>query len=393
MTRRSQIIKYTKYFLVILAATYLVISCTLRGITRDLDFQVFYTVAQRILSGNINIYDFAHDGIFSYKYSPIAAILFSPLGLLSKTTAQLLWTMLNTFSMIASFFLSWRLLKIWNRLKIKQLNILLLAIFMLAQYYLNNAMQNNINAILLFMMLLSVYLTAIKKYLPVAALLLALTISIKIVPIVLLGYYLFTRQWKVICYTFLFLLLLNIIPIFVWDCDTYYLLVQQWKMVLKDQNHFPFYKWTNQSPYVVWYRLTLSPAIAQTISYLHVFFSLIFFLFSVMSKKKEYILASCLFAILLCSPVVWIEYYIMLTFPTLLILDQFFSHPTSKWWKSLFIIRIIILFLTGKFLIGKTLAEQLAQNSIHYWGLILLVILFLPLLFTDKKCSETKHHF
>ncbi len=79
MEKLNKIFKNSaKYFFFVLLA-YLVVTCFLRGISRDLDFQVFHKVATRIAQGDLNIYDFTQDGIFSYKYTPTAALLFLPL--------------------------------------------------------------------------------------------------------------------------------------------------------------------------------------------------------------------------------------------------------------------------------------------------------------------------
>jgi Glycosyltransferase family 87 len=56
------------------------------------DFQVFHTAGARFLAG-AELYR-ASDGLMAYKYAPLVALLFSPLGLLPARAASLVWLLL-----------------------------------------------------------------------------------------------------------------------------------------------------------------------------------------------------------------------------------------------------------------------------------------------------------
>ncbi len=370
--------KRSKICLVLFVITliYLTISSFTRGVKRDLDYKVFYKVSQRVNQGDLDIYNFKKDGIFSYKYSPFAAIIFKPLSLVKLETSQALWCFFNAISFILAFWLSWKILVHYIGEQKYQNEIFLLTLIAIARPVLNNAMQANINMYLYLLMIISVYLSVIKNRVYLASIPLAFAAAIKIVPLSLIGFYLFSKRFKTFISTILFTIALSTIPFLYFGVDETIQLFKNWATILADKNHDPYFKWTNQSGYVVWFHILKDDALAIIIHRLHLVISLFVFLYLVFKKSEIYFLSFCFVAILFVSPVVRIEYYVMLIFPAMLLNADLMSSNRPLW-KSLYWLRFVICYFLGKFLIGRENAELVSYYGQMYWGLILFIILML----------------
>lgn len=71
------------------------------------DFRVFHTAGARFLGGEPLYRD--SDGLMPFKYAPVVALLFSPLGLLPERAASLVW-------LLASCAMLWRFVRLGARL-------------------------------------------------------------------------------------------------------------------------------------------------------------------------------------------------------------------------------------------------------------------------------------
>ncbi len=370
--------------LFILGFSYLTISSYTRGAKRDLDFKVFHKVGERLIANDLDIYNFKKDGIFSYKYSPFAAIVFQPLAFTDLKTAQKIWCFFNAVLLIFSFYLSWLILKYYYPSINFSNEILFLTLIATARPILNNAMQANINLYLYFLMILSAWLSVIKKQQLLAGLPLALAASIKIVPLSLIGFFLFTKRFKALFSSVSITVILSAIPFLYFGTDETFQLFKDWTTILADKNHDPYFKWTNQSSYVVWLHILNNDDIASIIHKLHVFIAFPIFLYLVYKNNEALILSFCFIAILLVSPVVRIEYYVMLILPFFVIHQELFLN-SDKLWRTLFWLRFVFSYFLGKFLIGKYAAEMISYYGQMYWGLVILIILFILCAINIKK--------
>ena len=373
-----------KLAVIIIGSLYLAISSFKRGSTRDLDFKVFHKVAKRVVSGETNLFDYKKDGIFSYKYSPFASIIFTPLSLLSREYAQLIWSFLNVIATIIGFYLSWIVFVHFHGIPERKVDIILLTLIMLARPILNNAMQGNINSFQYLLMILPVYLAVIKNHLYLPATILSLAISIKIVPVTMLGFFIFTKRFKIYFLTSLITIILFLIPFLYWDVDTATRMYHDWYLVLKDKEHFPFFKWTNQSPYVVWFKILGNNLWAKAFYYMHFVLSLYLLVKTVSQRQWSKLLALCIIVILILSPVVWIEYSVILIYPFLLLNSMFFKNDMK--WKTFFWTRFVFLYCFGKFLVGREIAETITNYGQVYWGLMMMIVL---IYFMDKKTIKS----
>jgi Glycosyltransferase family 87 len=172
-----------------------------------LDFEVYYKAGQRI-SEDINPYQQKTDGHFIYKYSPVFALLMSPLTLVSFDVAKWLYLIF----LLAIFSLTCIILNhiFTNEVSSPWLGIAAILIF--SKHLNKEIILGQINILLLCLFVLSIYYSHTKKLL--SAILLVLSIFIKPIGLVLIPYFIFKkdRAWLIyyLC-SFLLIFLLSLI--------------------------------------------------------------------------------------------------------------------------------------------------------------------------------------
>ena len=380
--------KYAKYIFLLLFGS-LAISSVHRTISNELDFSAFYRTAQLFINGNFDFYNIARDKVFTFKYGPIFPIITAPLALLSINTAQLLWAVLNVLALIVAWIYSEKFIKlVLPDLKITSL-ARLLSLLMVLDLVARNAMQGNINIMLFALMIMSAVFSIENKNIR-AALLASIIAATKITPGVIILFFILTKNKKAFIYSCVFCVLFFIlIPLSVFGAQETYNMYINWLTVLRDTNHFPFYKHTNQSPIAVIYHLTgnsklglpalLAFAVACTCYISHYF-------------KKQNVLGlfiGCMLAYLSLSPIVWIEYHIVML-PLLIILSSMLLQgQLNRTGITLFIIRFIIVHIMVTAIVGERLGILTAMLGQHLVGAWLLgLIYFLSWNPKDKKLTS-----
>jgi hypothetical protein len=188
------------------------------------DFRAYYQ-AGSLISSRVNIYE---HGIVEggYLYSPTFAVLLIPLSWLPQIPAATLWYIGNIISLILLILLSIYLnvqteqkFTTWVKthfLRYDKNNKLLLFIvfttfIVSARFWLNNIEHGQINLQIWCMALFSIYFRKQNRYL-LSGLLLGLVIIIKVLPLLLLFYFLVKRDLKIIYITVLFIIGLLMFP-------------------------------------------------------------------------------------------------------------------------------------------------------------------------------------
>lgn len=302
-----------------------------------------------------------------------------PLGFMPDLAARKIWAALNLLALpLAWYFLTKIFLILMKTNEVNYLNQILTLLF-LAQPLTNNATQGNINTILLAFLSLALYFSLTHKKIA-AGLFSAIGFSIKLTPGVVFIYYIAYKKWKELFVGILTsFILLVLIPLFYYGFDETINLYLGWKTVLSDTGHFPFYKYTNQSPLVVMTHLQGLEAV-NTISkgfYYLVNFFMIYSFYYFYKRKNEIIFMAFTFIFLLtAAPVVWMEYYLFLVFPFLIINEWMITNKLSKTSKVLWYVKLIAVHLLVKFIIGNHYSDLMAYYGRSFLGLILIVIIF-----------------
>jgi len=352
-----------------------------RTYKKDLDYKVFHTASKRVLQKNFDIYNFKQDGIFSFKYGPIFPIIHAPLALFSEKDAKLIWGILSAISFLVAYFLLIDLLSFYLPGLKQRYGPQFLSILLIAQPLTNNAIQGNINAILFFLIVYAAWLAQRGKFF-LPGLLASVAFSIKLIPGAIIFYFLVLKNYKsilsFILATFIFFL---IIPVLFYGLDEIIPLFQNWKSVLSDTNHYPFLKYTNQSPLIIAHRFFSM----HTSKFIHYGFNLFIITALISSLRKYKQLETLLvsFILMLCfGPVIWIEYFILLL-PAYLVINYYmFEKNCSLQLKILWVAKIILTNLLVKFFVGKDLSVLFAKYGQHLLGLLLTI---LTLILISKK--------
>jgi hypothetical protein len=174
-----------------------------------IDFPVYYAAGQSLLTGRTDLYaaDFARGRVMDYRYPPFFLVALFPLWLLPYKVAAYVWYLLSVFQIAACIFFLKNLLKPFVITK----KIWLLVFCAVGQYFIIILHYSNAHLLAIFLLFASLYF-ALKKADTKAALLMALAITIKLIPAFMLLYFLLQRRWKYLALVCAFLFALNITP-------------------------------------------------------------------------------------------------------------------------------------------------------------------------------------
>ena len=198
------------------------------------DFEVYYDAGQSLYQrGRTDLYsaDFASGRVMDYRYPPFFLIALIPLWALPAKAAAYCWFLLSVLSIIASALILNRTRPVnKNRIAVRVITALAVAQYFVMVVHYGNA--HLLAVVLLFAALYSF----LKRKLPVAALLMALSITIKLTPILILPYFALKKQWRLLLLTGSFLIAINLLPSFYFGFSKNAELLKTWyRHVVADQ--------------------------------------------------------------------------------------------------------------------------------------------------------------
>ncbi len=202
------------------------------------DFAVYYGASNDILRGNM-IYLVEYpigDATCAYSYPPFFAMILIPIAALPLTFANGVWLLLNLFFLIRIFQLIEDFLEVKTIFTEKTyrfwafLTLLCSVRFILYNYDLSQS-----TFILLWGCLESLDL-ALKKRPILSGAILAMVISIKLLPLVMLPYFVFRRHFKAAIFTTVFFILFNLTPSVFYGFEEYKSVLNVWKTVINPVN-------------------------------------------------------------------------------------------------------------------------------------------------------------
>lgn len=207
------------------------------------DFDVYYNSSQHYLNKE-PVY-IAHGGIDEFKYSPLFALLFSPLTLLKPATAIYMWTWLNIGFLYAIFYLFYKL----KQISFDQPKDFLIIVFLFAltgRYILTDFRLGQVNVLLCFLMLLTMYLEINKKYFW-AGVILAFSLMIKFFPLLFVLYFLIKRRFELLAIMSLALVFFLLLPSIYSGFNLNLRYLQDWFNLLKTTPAVILYSFKNNS--------------------------------------------------------------------------------------------------------------------------------------------------
>ncbi len=194
----------------LLFAVVVIVFMHIESLSSRNDFDIFLAAAVDLFNG-VNIYTQTYFDGYHYYYSVFFAILIRPLAELSSSESKFLWIALNVILLMRIWKICYHFL--WKEEWKPELKTLLgFLLFILCLRFLrDNLHLCQMTIVMLYLSLESVYCIFNKKAL-VGALLLALAINIKLLPIVLIPYFLYRREWKTVFYAMAGLFVLYELP-------------------------------------------------------------------------------------------------------------------------------------------------------------------------------------
>ena len=208
--------------------------------TIDLDFLLFYDVADRMFTTNAYEVSRGEDSSLpfgehfrQYLYSPLFLVLMHPLTYLSPEGAFLIWRILTSVCLIRSFILALKFCHVPMLGGIPYL--LLILVTLLLQRPISESL-TGVTTFFLWIAMESYALIITKRYWRAGALL-ALGINIKLILLPVLVYWVWRGYWRVLWIVLLFSPLYLVLPALVFGWDTNLALLSNWYFVLATQDH------------------------------------------------------------------------------------------------------------------------------------------------------------
>ncbi len=200
--------------LLIVVAWMVTIALMLTG-RNDLD--IYLQAAHDLLHGQ-DPYTQRYYEHYNYFYSPVFALLVAPLGLLGAVGAKAVWGLATLLAALRSLQLLLRWAGLQELPPVRQA-----AITFFAGLFLFQAVRDNINLSQLTVLLLWACVEGLHRIdqgrVWVGALLIALALDTKLIPLVLLPYLAFRGHWRALLAVVIGVLVLQIIPLLVFGWD------------------------------------------------------------------------------------------------------------------------------------------------------------------------------
>ncbi|MEN3332590.1 MAG: alpha,2-mannosyltransferase [Blastocatellia bacterium] len=178
-----------------------------------IDFPVYYAAGQSLLSHRTDLYapDFALGQVMDYRYPPFFLLLFWPLWLLPYKVAAYLWYLFSIAEIALVVFFIRRVAAIESEKKGLKKGLWLVVFFVVAPYFVTILHYGNAHLLAIFL-LFAAFTFVVQKKPRFAGLALALAISIKLTPALILPYFALRKQWRLLASVAVFLAVINLAP-------------------------------------------------------------------------------------------------------------------------------------------------------------------------------------
>jgi hypothetical protein len=188
-----------------------VVAIALLGLafTRNLiDFPVYHAAGRSLVAGRTDLYaaDFALGPVMDYRYPPFFLLAFYPLWLMDYSVAAYIWYLLSAAQIVACVLI---LRRVVDRSRPSRV-VWLTALLAVAQYFVMILHYGNAHLLAISLMFASFYLLMRRRD-STAALLMSLSITLKLVPVLILPYFALKKRWKYLGLTAAFVIAINLV--------------------------------------------------------------------------------------------------------------------------------------------------------------------------------------
>src|SRR5262245_1448216 len=173
------------------------------------DFPVYYAAGRSLLHGRSDLYspDFALGPVMDYRYPPFFLVVLLPIWFVPYLLSAYLWYLLSVIEVIGSVLIVSRTFPRFRESKL-MCGLVTLGV---SQYFLMALHYGNAHVLAVFLWFASLYFVLRRRSIA-AALVLSLSISIKLTPIFLLPYLALRKHWGMLASTGCLLIAINLSP-------------------------------------------------------------------------------------------------------------------------------------------------------------------------------------
>ena len=174
------------------------------------DFSVYYAAGRSLLSGRTDLYatDFARGVVMDYRYLPVFIITFAPLSIAPYPIAAWVWHLLDTAAIVIAVV---SIASLFRDLPYRRASVWTVAFLIVVPYFAMALDYGNVQLIVTALMFAGVSLALRGRDLTPAALL-AVSITVKIVPALMLPYFALTRRFTLLGLVMLITAALVLLP-------------------------------------------------------------------------------------------------------------------------------------------------------------------------------------
>jgi len=374
------------------------------------DFDVYYQASRNYLAGSA-IY-IPHKGIEEFKYLPFFALFFSAFAVFSKATAQYLWGILNIFLLYLMFYYLYKL-KLIAFDSFKDFFLIFCLLALTGRYIFSNIKIGQANILLCFLLALTMYLEMRKKDLW-AGITLALSLTIKLFPLIFVAYYILRRKFKLAGFTVLAAFFLLLLPAFYSGFTLNLNYLREWFSLLKSSpaplfysvknfSLFAFFSWffiARHEPYFIFNYWDIPKKLTPQVYYSWAISSVVlfiaFFYDSFLKKEKHpelsYLDYACLFVCtLLFNPLAYLNALTLLIIPYFFILRALFYGGLSRLWAGITGLLTVIGFIVSMAYNKAFFPDRFAfYKFLEFRSLMWVILLAYFTLLLLKKAYKTR---
>jgi len=353
------------------------------------DFRVYYNTAQRFLAKE-NIYSRPNESITPFKYSPVFALITSPLAFVSQKQASLIFFTINFILLITLCVLSKKMI-VTSNLAFWQLFAFYFFPILFSSRFIFSVLDSGQITIMIFALLISgLYLLQKKKDIAASALF-ALAVMFKYTSIIFIPYFLIRKKIKTSIGMILFILFYCFLPALYVGINTNFQYLKNWLPFIAQTSldKSSWYDSKNQSLYSMILRLFSADSrythftaltFYQALSICAVI-GLLIYLFIIIKRKdketKNIDYALLLLCVALFNPNAWLANFVFFIFAYMVIIYYLLSINFKN--------KPVLIFTILSFISSSWAAESVVGDNLQNFfeslstvtiaGLILIGIL------------------
>jgi hypothetical protein len=174
------------------------------------DFSVYYAAGRSLLNGRTDLYspDFARGVVMDYRYLPPFILAFAPLSLVPYRVAAWVWHLLDTVAIVVAVI---AIASMYRDVAYSRVKVWTVAFFIVVPYFAMALDYGNVHLIVTALMFAGLSLALRNRDAPAAALL-AVAVTVKLIPAITLPYFALTRRFTLLALVALFTAAIALLP-------------------------------------------------------------------------------------------------------------------------------------------------------------------------------------